>query len=138
MKFSTDKEVPKPALLVAVLLLLAGALFFLVGRESAELPPEILGEWYSSDPRYQACFMEISRESFVIGAADGNVYHYTLTGITEEAATNQESFFTLHCRDDEGMALDFRLLYDRQQNLLSYRNQREVIWFKSAPPRSPF
>ncbi|MFH7319226.1 hypothetical protein ACHHRT_01300 [Desulfurivibrio sp. D14AmB] len=133
MKLLADNKVRKPALLVAVLLLLTGALFFLAGRESAELPPEILGEWYSSDPRYQACFLDISRESLVIGAADGNVYYYTLTGITEElAATGQESFFTLHCRDDEGMALDFRLRYDRRQNLLSYRNQREVIWFKAV------
>lgn len=132
MKFLADQDLRKPALLVALLLLLTGAFFLLVEREPAELPPEIIGAWYSSDPRYQACFMEISREAFVIGAADGNVYYYTLTGITEEAAaTSQEHFFILHCRDDEGMSLDFRLLYDRRQGLLSYKNQRDVIWFKS-------
>lgn len=132
MKFLADQDVRKPALLVAALLLLTGTLFFLVEREPAELPPDIYGAWYSSDPRYQACFMEISREAFVIGAADGNVYYYALTGITEEAVdTSQDRFFILHCLDDEGMALDFRLLYDHRQGLLSYKNQRNVIWFKS-------
>lgn len=101
-------------------------------QESQQLPPDILGEWYSDDPRYQACFMEIRPDSFVMGGADGNSSYYGLTAIAGKRADNGAGYFyTLSGVDSDGLELDFRFYFDAKSGMLSYKNQRNIIWLQT-------
>ncbi|MGV1100090.1 hypothetical protein ACUUL3_11875 [Thiovibrio sp. JS02] len=133
MKSTADTGLVKPLLYLALTVFLAaGTVFLFSDRQERQLPQEIFGEWYSDDPRYQTCFVTISADSFVIGGADGNTYHYALKSVEEEASENGAGrFYTLLCEDEEGLELEFRIHYDAATGMLSYRNQRDVIWLKA-------
>lgn len=133
MKSSKNRSFTKPMLCVAAAICLGLVLFFIFSAQKTHhLPPEILGEWYSDDPRYQTCFMKIRANFFIIGGADGNIYPYGIRSVSEEATANsKERYYTLRCEDTEGLALEFRLYYNAETRRLSYKNQQNVIWFKA-------
>lgn len=133
MKSFKDRGFTKPMLYVAAAICLGLVLFFVFSApKTQQLPQNILGEWYSDDPRYQTCFMKISANFFIIGGADGNIYPYGIKSVTEEATANsKERYYTLRCEDAEGLELEFRLFYDAETGRLSYKNQQNVIWFKA-------
>ena len=132
MKSSKDRGLAQPVLYVAATICLGIVLFFVFSaKKTQQLPHGIFGEWYSDDPRYQTCFVTISADSFIIGGADGNSYHYRLKSVSEKPAPNSKGrLYTLLCEDKDGLELEFRLYYDAETGLLSYENQRNVIWFK--------
>lgn len=95
MQYSGGKGRSRTLLIIAAIICL-GAIIFLVfpAEERQQLPQDIFGEWYSGDPRYQSCFLEIGTDSFVIGGADGNIYHYGLKSVVREPSANSEGRFT--------------------------------------------
>jgi hypothetical protein len=133
MKSSKNKGFTKPMLYVAAAICLGLVLFFVFwAPKTQHLPPNILGEWYSDDPRYQTCFVTINADSFIIGGADGNIYPYRIKSITaEDTADSKDRLYTLLCEDPEGLELAFRLYYDAERGMLSYKNQRNIIWLKA-------
>lgn len=130
---SSQRDFTKPILYIAAAICLGLALFFIFSaKKTQQLPQDIWGEWTSDDPRYQTCFVTISADSFIIGGADGNIYPYRIKSITaEDTADSTGRLYTLLCEDKEGMELEFRLFYDAATSRLSYKNQRNVIWFKA-------
>ncbi len=132
MKFIAGKGFIKPLPFLVVTICLLMALVFIVkGKAPQQLPPDILGRWYSADPRYQDCSISFSTDSLIIGGADGNFYHYTLRSVREEAEGNSKRrLYTLLSTDHEGVGLEFRLSYDAEAGNLSYANQRDVVWRK--------
>lgn len=117
---------------VATVVLAAVMIMALSGAKKEQLPASIVGQWYSDEPRYQTCSVDISQEFLIIGGADGNTYVYEVKAIRSEAANNRAGrFYTLLCEDDEGMELEFRLYHEAETGRLSYKNQRQVIWLKS-------
>ncbi len=140
MKKKADRGFRTLLWAAVVIIGLGLTLFFIFAdQERQQLPPEILGKWYSADPRYQACFMDIRPDSFVMGGADGNSSYYGLTAITGKRADNGTGYFyTLSCVDADGLELDFRFYFEAESGLLSYTNQRDIIWFKAKKtPQGP-
>ncbi len=133
MNYSGGPGTGRTLKILAAIMCLAGIIFLVFpSKERQQLPQDIFGEWFSGDPRYQSCFLNITADSFVIGGADGNIYHYGLKSVAGEKAVNSEGYFyTLLCTDPEGLELEFRLYYDPAAGVLSYKNQRNVIWFKA-------
>lgn len=133
MKYSADTGYTKPLLYIAAIICLGISCFFIFSNKGPrQLPEDILGEWRSDDPRYQNCFMTISTHSFIIGGADGNIYSYALKSFTEEAMGNDKGrLYTLFSEDKGGLELEYRIYYDAEGGVLSYKNQRNVVWRKA-------
>ena len=137
MNDSADTGCPRPWRYIALLYIAAtiyiviSYFFIFTTKSPQQLPEGILGEWRSNDPRYQNCFMTISTNSFIIGGADWNINSYGLKSFTEEALDNDKGrLYIVRYEDKNGLELESRIYYNAKAGVLSYKNQRDVIWRK--------
>jgi len=117
--------------IAATIYIVIAHFFIFTDKAPPQLPEGIVGEWNSDDPRYQNCFMTISTNSFIIGGADWTLKSYGLKSFTEEAMTNDKGrLYTLLYEDKDGLELESHIYFDAEAGVLSYKNQRDVIWRK--------
>ncbi len=133
MKFIAGKGFIKPLPFITAAVCLVVAIVFVVyDKAPYHLPAGIYGAWYSDDPRYQNCFLKISTDALLIRGADGNIYHYGFKSARQETARHSPGHvYILTAADQEGDELEFRFYFDAGAGILTYANQRNVVWTKA-------
>ena len=131
-KQKEDKKIPAGGLL-AVILVLTGIAFYFFNPEKEVVPTfsELYGAWYSEEPRYQDCYLDIDETLIAIGAADGKEYLYFIESF-EKVTTNHTTSYTFNTKNLDGDDFTFWLNLAQKGNLsmMNFKNQPHISWTK--------
>ncbi len=110
--------------LLTVLLLLSGC-----GRgRIKEVPPELLGIWYTDAPAYRDRYMELRPTEIIFGTGPGSADIHTINGLRRRAATGHIDF-TIYYNNEEGQEYDFSLIFEYSEGgQIILPNQRNMVW----------
>ncbi len=116
------------------------ALLVIWGCDAAKppaVPPELLGTWRTTDPRYDGLFFKIDDASFSYSTVEGKVENYALVKYERGDAREQQTISThvLHGNRD-GQKLTVSLLYESGEGgRFKFKNQNKTIWTRENHQR---
>ena len=100
-------------------------------------PPELIGTWITSAPRYERASMEITKETVTFRDGKGYAGVNRITGL-EKKEGKDGALYEMAYEGDEGgpFMLTFYLKEARQgkdlQTVIVYKNQKNLTWTKEA------
>jgi len=122
-------------LLKALGILMVICLFSGCGGEL--IPPELIGTWTTSAPRYESVSMEITTETIIFRDGRGYAGVNRITGL-ERKEEKDGALYEMAYEGDEGgpFMLSFYLKEARRgkdlQTVIVYKNQKNLTWTKEA------
>ncbi len=116
------------------------ALLVILGCDAPKpltVPPELLGTWRTTDPRYDGLFFKIDDVSFTYSTVDGTVENYAIVKYERGDAQGGQTTSThvLH-GDRSGQKLQVSLLYESSGGgRFKFKNQNKTIWTRENNQR---
>jgi hypothetical protein len=103
------------------------------GPES--LPPEALGVWKTSAPKYEGCYFEITKDKVLFANSDDYWEHISVSRILniEIAPRVKQSLYTIYYRGEKGREYEFSFYYDPSDGgSIRLKNQTTIKWVKAG------
>jgi hypothetical protein len=100
------------------------------------LPPEMLGVWETSAPKYEGCFFVITKEKITF-ANEAHLGDVNINTISKIKITHEEKqpLYTVYYRDRKGQEYEFSFYYDPSDGgSIRFKNQITIKWVKAAVP----
>ena len=102
---------------------------------SRTVPPELLGRWTTSAPKYADNFFELRPETLLLGLAGGRVDTRSITKV-ETLRQDGENLFTVYYMDPlDSKHTEYKLAFFFQAGsggVVRWKNQREIMWTRQA------
>ncbi|MFB3884155.1 MAG: hypothetical protein ACE144_02935 [Thermodesulfobacteriota bacterium] len=96
--------------------------------KNKNVPDHLLGEWTTSDPKYEDRFFEIDRATITFGVGEGQSDTHSITSIEIE----KESLYTIYYKNGEGLESKFSFTYQPTgQGEIKLKNQDQFVWTKT-------
>ena len=101
------------------------------------LPPEMLGVWKTSAPKYEGCFFELTRDkvSFANKAILETFAIHRISKIEITTLRAEKLLCTVYYKDSEGQKYEFSFYYDPSDGgSIRFKNQTTIEWVKTDAP----
>ena len=107
-------------------------------ESSAIMPGSLLGVWKTPAPKYAGRFFEISSDIVVFATGDGETAVHPIASVEMVPEGQQRLYTVWYWSDEMGEAdrLAFRFYYDTVRELITFKNQEEIIWTNIGRPLS--
>jgi hypothetical protein len=105
------------------------------GPES--IPPEMLGVWETSAPKYEGCYFELTKDkvSFANKAYLESFVIHKISKIEIVTPKVEKLLCTVYYTDSEGQEYEFSFYYDPSDGgSIRFKNQTTIKWVKADAP----
>ena len=99
------------------------------------LPPEMLGVWETSAPKYEGCYFELTKDKVLFANEADYWEHVNINTILRIEVTpgHQHSLYTIYYRDNEGQKYEFSFYYNPSDGgSIRFKNQTTIEWVKAG------
>jgi hypothetical protein len=101
------------------------------------IPPEMLGVWGTSEPKYEGCFFELTKDK-VSFANEAYLESFVIHKISKIEITTpkvEKLLCTVYYKGSEGQEYEFSFYYDPSDGgSIRFKNQITIKWVKAAVP----
>lgn len=101
------------------------------------IPPGMLGVWKTSEPKYEGCFFELTKEkiSFANKAYLESFLIHKISKIVITTPRAEKILCTVYYKDSEGQKYEFSFYYDPSDGgSIRFKNQSTIKWVKADAP----
>jgi len=112
----------------------------LLGCESKgpqSIPPEMLGVWKTSEPKYEGCFFELRKDT-ILFANKADLESFVIHRISKIEITTpraEKHLYTVYYEGSEGQKYEFSFYYDPSDGgSIRFKNQITIKWGKTDWP----
>ena len=121
----------KTAKIVMLLIIVA----FMVGCHyggTSELPPELIGSWKTSSPKYTGRLLSFTDGEIHFGIGNGQVDKHVITKVKASDLGHQSTKYVIHYQNQDGDDLIFTFTYNSAHNGSIMIAHQEGIWIKAG------
>jgi hypothetical protein len=104
-------------------------------RGPKSIPPEMLGVWETSAPKYEGCFFELTKDkvSFANRAHLESFVIHEISKIKITTPKVEKLLCTVYYQGSEGQKYEFAFYYDPSDGgSIRFKNQITIKWVKAA------
>jgi hypothetical protein len=113
-----------PAVIVAV------AIYMLQSKEIKDFPEDLIGQWTTSEPRYQDRFFEITKETLAYGLGGGKIDVYFISSMKESLEGNN-ILYTINYKNTDGLKFTQSFYYHPENGgSIQLKHQEHIKWTK--------
>ena len=100
--------------------------------EKAAIPDELIGEWQTSEPKYEGCNFEVTELTVAFKPKSAETYSNIITNVKREENPNEEHvLYTIFYKMESGKIYQLSLNYYPEDNgVIRFKNQIEIVWTK--------
>jgi len=101
------------------------------------IPPEMLGVWKTSEPKYEGCFFELAKDeiSFSNKAYLASFVIHKISKIEITTPRAEKLLCTVYYKGSEGQEYEFSFYYDPSDGgSIRFKNQTTIKWVKADVP----
>ncbi len=100
--------------------------------EKGTIPNELIGEWQTSEPKYEGCYFEVTELTVAFKPKDAEIYSNIITNIKREEDPNEEHIlYTIFYKDESGKIYQLSINYYPEENgVIRFKNQTEIVWIR--------
>lgn len=100
--------------------------------EKGTIPNELIGEWQTSEPKYEGCYFEVTELTVAFKPKSAEIYSNIITNIKREEDPNEEHIlYTIFYKDESGKIYKLSLYYYPEENgTVRFKNQTEIVWIR--------
>ena len=82
-------------------------------KEPESIPPEMLGVWKTSAPRYEGCFFELTKDKVLFANSDNYWENITIGKISKIEITpgQKQALYNIHYKGEEGKEYEFSFYF---------------------------
>ena len=100
-----------------------------------EVPPELLGVWYTDAPGYRDRWMELRPREIVFATGPNSSTTHPVNGLRRVEAPGHVDF-TVYYDNEEGQEYGLEIMYEYDEGgRILFPNQRNMVWRRRAPRR---
>ncbi|KPK78603.1 MAG: hypothetical protein AMJ89_01095 [candidate division Zixibacteria bacterium SM23_73] len=94
---------------------------------------ELLGVWETTEPKYEGCYFEITKDEIIFKDIEGDVNFFKITKIEAEQKPDEEFItYIIKYADLEGLPFELPVLYFAgEESTIRFKNQTSIVWVKS-------
>ena len=122
---------------IIIALTICAVLLACESKGPKSIPPEMLGVWKTSAPKYEGCFFELTKDklSFANEAhLDSFVFH-RISRIEIITPRAKKLLCTLYYKGSEGQKSEFSFYFDPSDGgSIRFKNQTTIKWVKADAP----
>jgi len=101
------------------------------------IPPEMLGVWKTSAPKYEGCFFELAKDK--VSFANKNYLEsfviHKISKIKITTPSVEKLLCTVYYKGSEGQEYEFSFYYDPSDGgSIRFKNQTTIKWVKADVP----
>ncbi len=103
--------------------------------EKGTIPDELIGEWQTTEPKYEGCYFEVTKLTVAFKPKDAEIYSNIITNVKGEEDPNEEHIlYTIFYKDESGKIYQLSLYYYPEINgAVRFKNQTEIVWIRKRP-----
>lgn len=117
-------------IVIVAFILVAVSLFMFFPKKDKNIPQNLMGEWTSSDPRYQDRFFKITRERVTFGLGGDKEDTYFISSI-EASPESHHTLYTISCKNADGASFTRSFYYQSANGgVITFKNQKHIEWHK--------
>ncbi len=100
--------------------------------EKAAIPDELIGEWQTSEPKYEGCYFEVTKLTVAFKPKDAEIYSNIITNIKRVEVPDEEFvLYTIFYKDESGKIFQLSINYYPEDNgAIRFKNQTEIVWIR--------
>ncbi len=100
--------------------------------EKGTIPNELIGEWQTTEPKYEGCYFEMTELTVAFKPKDAEIYSNIITKVTRVEDPNEEFvLYTIFYKDESGKIYQLSINYYPEENgVIRFKNQTEIVWTK--------
>ena len=123
--------------LIIAALAISAVLLACESKGPESLPPEMLGVWETSEPKYEGCFFELTKDKLSF-ANKSHLESFAIHKISKIEITTPKTeklLCTLYYKGSEGQKYEFSFYYDPSDGgSIRFKNQTTIKWVKADAP----
>ena len=101
-------------------------------KKEMVIPDELIGVWETSEPKYEGCYFEVTKDEIIIKDIEENLNFYKITKIEAEKDPSEEFItYVITYIDLEERDYEFPILYfPGEEGAIRWKNQTNIVWTK--------
>jgi hypothetical protein len=129
-------QVPKRSLVAIVLCVFVVAALPGCGRgRIKEVPPEMLGVWYTDAPGYQGRWMELRTDEIVFATGPNTSTTHHVNGLRRREERGHVDY-SIYYDNEEGQEYELVITYEYEEGgRILFQNQKNMVWRRRSPGR---
>ncbi len=120
-----------------MVLVICAVLLACESKGPKSLPPEMLGVWETSEPKYEGCFFELRKDkiSFANKAHLESFVIHKVSKIKITTPRAEKLLCTVYYKGSEGQEYNFSFYYDPSDGgSIRFKNQTTIKWVRADVP----
>jgi hypothetical protein len=102
-------------------------------KKELAVPDELLGVWETSEPKYEGCYFEVTKDEIIIKDIEEDINFFKITKIEaeEDPEENFVTYIITHAYP-EGPPFELSFLYfPGEEDTIRFKNQTNIVWVRS-------
>ncbi len=102
------------------------------GGKKGTIPNELIGEWQTSEPKYEGCYFEVTKLTVAFKPKSAEIYSNIITNIKREEDPNKKHIlYTIFYKGETGKIYQLSINYYPEDNgAIRFKNQTEIVWIR--------
>ena len=97
------------------------------------VPDELIGEWVTTEPRYQDCSFEIQKETIIFNKGTAHTDMNSIEEITK-IPEKEKTLYHIYYEDKQGQEYKLSLFFFKTHDggIICFKNQQNIIWSRKV------